>query len=329
MIKNQRLKNIGNLLLKVSISALLLFFLFRSIDFSKTFLYIRTIQCLYFGYALAIFVLLTYVGIIRWHILLKAIEHNATFGRIVVAYCGGLFFNVCLPSSIGGDVARAIDLSLDTKNTAAVFATVFLDRLLGFLALVVVATLGFLYGSLNGVTEDAKSFIFIAILGVLLCIVFLMFFSKRTFNLCNKLVPFQTIKTMLEKFHASCYVFRSEKKALFLAFVLSIVIQGAFSFVMYFIGVSLGISVHLVYYLVFIPIVSAISILPIAVGGLGTRDYAAVILFSAVGVAKDRVVAMTLLNFALLFFVGIVGGIVYGIALYRRRIQCNTQDSLA
>ncbi len=98
---------------------------------------------------------------------------------------------------------------------------------------------------------------------------------------------------------------------------------------MYFIGMSLGITVNVIYYFVFFPIVNTISVLPISIGGLGVRDNAAVFLFATIGVAADRVAAMTLLNFAFLFFVGLIGGGIYGFAFYSRRIQRDTQNALS
>mgnify|MGYP001569599304 CR=1 FL=1 len=323
------IKKYFGLILKVSISAVLLIFLFRRIDFQKSLFYIRTVNVAYFIYALTLFLIILFLGLLRWNILLKTLKHDLSFGRIFVSFCGGLFFNTFLPSSIGGDIARAVDLSLHTKDASSIMATVFLDRLFGFVGLVLVAFFGFFLSYRYGITEDTKLLLIILMMTLLLCAIFLVLFSKRAFLLFHTVIPFKFLKDFLEKFHQSCYVFRFQKKALAQTFVLSVLIQGGFSFVMYFIGMSLGISAHIVYYLVFIPIVSSISILPISIGGLGVRDNAAVVLFSRIGVAADRVVAMTLLSFAFLLFVGLIGGGIYGFALYSRRIQRDTKDALS
>jgi uncharacterized membrane protein YbhN (UPF0104 family) len=86
------------------------------------------------------------------------------------------------------------------------------------------------------------------------------------------------------------------------------------------VGKSLGIELNIIHYLILIPIISSVTVLPISIGGLGLRDNAAVVLFSALGIAKEMVVAMTLINFAFIFFIGIIGGIIYGAALYSRRL---------
>jgi len=260
------------------------------------------------------------LGVVRWSVLLKIVKRDLPFKRILISHCGGLFFNVFLPSTIGGDIARTVDLSLHTKDSSAVFATVFLDRLCGFLALVIVSLTGFAYGYFCCLTRDLRLLTFIAILAAIVALAFLVIFSKRIYSLLNKIIIFKTLRDYLAKFHDCCYSFRFQKAAMLKTILLSLCIQGFFAVVAYFIGMSLGIKLGIVYYLILIPIVNTVSFLPISLGGLGLRDNVAVVLFSAFGVASDKVAAMTLLIFAFLFSVGIMGGIVYGTSLYSRRL---------
>ncbi|MDD5618265.1 MAG: flippase-like domain-containing protein, partial [Candidatus Omnitrophica bacterium] len=143
--------------------------------------------------------------------------------------------------------------------------------------------------------------------------------NKKVFVLVNKIARFKLLKTYLEKIHNSCYSFRTKRKVMFWAILLSLVIQGGFSVVFYFTGMSLGINLNIVYYLALVAIISIVTFLPISIGGLGLRDNAAVILFSAFGVTADRIAAMTLLVFFYVFFIGAMGGIIYAFALCHRR----------
>ena len=149
---------------------------------------------------------------------------------------------------------------------------------------------------------------------------FLVIFSKRAFNLASKIIIFKSFRDYFAKFHDCCYLFRFQKAAIAKAIILSLLIQGLFSVVVYYIGMSLGIDLDFVYYFILIPIVNTISFLPISLGGLGLRDNVAVVLFSSAGVAADKVVAMTLLIFVFILLIGIAGGVVYGASLYNRRV---------
>jgi len=314
------LKKILILIIKISISLGLLIILFRRIDtdIKKTLFYIRTADPLYFLAAVLLFILVIYLGLVRWNIFLKSVKKDLAFRRIFVSFCGGLFFNVFLPSSIGGDIVRTTDLSLHTKDSSSIFATVFLDRIVGFVGLVVVAFLGFILGYFYGLRYSPQLYLFMFIFTALLIFILAVVFSKRAFNLVNKLMVFGFLRRYFTKFHECCYSFRFQKVTLIKTMLLSFLLQACFSTVYYLVGLSLGIKINIIHYLIFVPIISSVTVLPIAIGGLGLRDNTAVVLFSTLGVAADRVVAMTLINFAFLFFIGIAGGLFYAVLLNNR-----------
>jgi uncharacterized protein (TIRG00374 family) len=196
---------------------------------------------------------------------------------------------------------------------------VFLDRIVGFMGLVLVGWVGFILGYFYRLKYNAQLFLFMLIFTALLVSIFAIIFSKRIFNLVNRFMILGFLKKYFAKFHECCHSFRFQKIVLLKTILLSLVLQGCFCVVCYLIGLSLGINVGLIYYLIFVPLISVATILPISIGGLGLRDNAAVVLFSALGVAADKVVSMTLINFAFLLFIGLAGGIVYAATLGIRR----------
>jgi len=315
------LRKIIILITKVGISIGLLIILFKRIDtnLKETLFYIRTADPLYFFAAALLFIFVIYLGLARWNIFLKSVKKDLPYSRIFVSFCGGLFFNVFLPSSIGGDIVRTTDLSLHTKDSSSIFATVFLDRIVGFVGLVLVAFLGFILGYFYGLRYSPQLFLFMLIFTALLISILASVFSKKFFNLLSKLMIFGFLKRYFTKFHERCYSFRFQKVTLIKTILLSFLLQVCFSTVYFLVGLSLGIKIDIIHYLIFVPIISSVTVLPISIGGLGLRDNTAVVLFSTLGVAADKVVAMTLINFAFLFFVGIAGGLIYAIVLYGRK----------
>ncbi|MDD5356249.1 MAG: lysylphosphatidylglycerol synthase domain-containing protein, partial [Candidatus Omnitrophica bacterium] len=171
-----------------------------------------------------------------------------------------------------------------------------------------------------GLKYNPQLLLFMLFFTLLLVCIFTVLFSKKVFNLVNKFMVFSFLKNYLVKFHDCCHSFRFQKVVLVKTILISFLLQAAYSVVFCLVGLSLGIHINIIHYFTLVPIISSVTIIPIAVGGLGLRDNAAVVLFSALGVAADKVVAMTLINFAFLFFIGIAGGIVYAAALYSRRL---------
>ena len=67
--------------------------------------------------------------------------------------------------------------------------------------------------------------------------------------------------------------------------------------------------------------ITVFSTLPFTVGGLGLRDTASVVVFTRVGLAAAKAFALSLINFAFMLILGILGGFCYVFILYRRRLQ--------
>jgi len=321
------LKRIFSFLSKIFISALLLIFLFRRIDFQATLFYISHVNYYYFIIAGLIFVAIHVVAFFRWKMLLDALKKNIPPGRMGIAFLGGCFFNLFLPSSIGGDAAKVIDLSLYTKDSSPVLATTILDRLCGFTGLVIVAFFGCCYGLITGMITDLMFFIFILFLAIVIITLWGVFLSRRFFRFITKIIKIKKVKNYLISFHDVCCELRFQKNKLLKAVALSLLVQGGAGIVCYYIGLSIGIKINFIYFFVFIPIVLLISMIPISLGGLGIRDNAAVFLFSSVGVANEKIAAMTLLLFFLYVCIGLIGGSIYGFALHSRRLQHNKENA--
>ncbi|MCS7159733.1 MAG: lysylphosphatidylglycerol synthase transmembrane domain-containing protein, partial [Gemmatales bacterium] len=73
----------------------------------------------------------------RWHWLAQSLGLEVTIGRLVQLYFVGMFFNLFLPTSMGGDVVRSWLLTRLPAGTSfgQAFASVISERLNGLVAL--------------------------------------------------------------------------------------------------------------------------------------------------------------------------------------------------
>jgi uncharacterized membrane protein YbhN (UPF0104 family) len=76
-------------------------------------------------------------------------------------------------------------------------------------------------------------------------------------------------------------------------------------------AIALRINVSFLYFLVFVPVITLISMIPISLNGTGLREYAFRGLFSAIGVAPASALALGFLSSILLLLSAVPGGIVY------------------
>lgn len=263
--------------------------------------------------------------LLRWEMILKALKIHLSFKRIMASYCGGIFFNLFMPSTIGGDLMRSIDLSAHTKKPGEVVATVFLDRLSGYVGLVFLALISLCFGW--GLIQDTGILFAVVILVLILAVVLPVLFNNFIYSRINKLLTSANagkIREILRTMHQEIHYFRRHKKVIAQSTIFSLFVQAIPALSFYVVALALGIKLNLLYFFVFVPIITAITLLPVSIGGLGLRDAASVFLFAKIGVGKDFAFAMSLLNFSFMVIAGIMGGLVYVFTLrYRKESQAH------
>ena len=139
-------KNAVSFLVRVLLSGGLLWYLFSKIDLGRIWEILRGARLEYLVYAGLIFFVVNLVLLARWFIFIKALEVTFPARDVVRYYFAGLFGNLFLPSTIGGDILKIYGLCRNSTQKTRVVASVLLDRLSGFAAIVVVSVMAFILG---------------------------------------------------------------------------------------------------------------------------------------------------------------------------------------
>lgn len=83
------------------------------------------------------------ITFVRWYILVRAQRLPISLGDAMRLGLVGYFFNSILPSSVGGDLVKAVAVARTQRRRTAAIATILLDRAIGLWGLVwLVALLG-------------------------------------------------------------------------------------------------------------------------------------------------------------------------------------------
>lgn len=313
------MKKITSFYLRISITLLLLIFLFSKTDVKGLADIVRHADAGYLGSALFLFLFLNFLIVLRWQTLLRGLSIRVPLSRVFVSYLASQFFNLALPSTIGGDTWRTLDIARYTQTPSSVIlATVVLDRVAGFFGLMVVLALALFFGA--HVLNDAT--VLIAALFLLGIVFFLagIAFSGRFFDAIFKYVPFKKIKEYLYQIHEATSSFRGRPRVLGQALFLAFFVQAGLPLIYYGAACAVGVHASLMTFCVFVPIITAFSVIPVSIGGLGVRDTACVALFAKVGIAAEKAFAISLVNFIFILFLGLCGGLTYVLALSRRRV---------
>ncbi len=110
------LKKIFSILLRVGISIILLILLFRQADEKSLLEIIRNVNKPLLFLAFLVFFLTYVLGLLRWVMLLKAVNIHLPIKRVITSFSGGIFFSLFLPSTIGGDFCAALIYPCILKN---------------------------------------------------------------------------------------------------------------------------------------------------------------------------------------------------------------------
>ena len=318
------LKKILSIFLKISVSIILLIFLFKQVDKKSLVEIIKNADKGLLSLAFFIFFIIYILCLWRWKMLLKAADIQLPLKRVVISFAGGVFFNLFLPSTIGGDLVRSVDLGMYTKRLREVMATVLLDRLSGYVGLVTVALLAVLFGW--QFIQDRSVLLAVAIITAILIFILLVLFNKFIYSKINKLLESPNsgkIREAIKNLHEDIHIFKHHKKVILNNLLVSLLIQIISPITFYITALSLGINKGIIYFFVLLPIIGAISLLPISIGGLGLRDATTIFFFTRIGVSKDLAFTMSLVSFLFILIYGCFGGLIYVLTVHHRRVQCH------
>ena len=97
------------------------------------------------GWLLAVLVYLAaqIISGVRWAILARPIGFRLGWLRFQQLYFEGMFFSLCLPSAIGGDVVKALRLGSGGRGRILAACTVVADRLAGLAAVLLIGMTAF------------------------------------------------------------------------------------------------------------------------------------------------------------------------------------------
>ena len=123
------MKKILPIVLRIGISIILLLFVFRQIDTQALLRIIRNADVGFLFFAAVVYFSIYVLCLFRWEMLLKGAKIHLSLKRVIISFAGVIFFNLFLPSTIGGDLVRSIDLATHTKRPREVVATVLLDKI--------------------------------------------------------------------------------------------------------------------------------------------------------------------------------------------------------
>ena len=250
----------------------------------------------------------------RWQILLAAEGIRVSFGRLLLLYAEGMFFNLFLPTAVGGDVVRGYRIWHLTRAGEGALASILAERLSGFVAMIGIAAAATGVALATGGMRDPLIVLFVAAVAAAVAAGTIVISSPTAFRLAERAVGPWSVTGLFQAIRRFCEAtqrYRRHGRAVAAALGISLAFQMLLISLVYLVAVALHLPVGFGQFLIFIPIVNVISMLPVSVGGLGLREGSTVVLLGTVGVDAAAALTLSLLWFAVAALTSLPGGIIF------------------
>ncbi|HYL81253.1 MAG TPA: lysylphosphatidylglycerol synthase transmembrane domain-containing protein [Candidatus Acidoferrum sp.] len=306
--RKSRLPLLGKLL----VSGILLAVLFWRVDRAA---FLRSVEALplsVFIGCVGLYTLGYVISTLRWQRLLAAEGIRLPLWRLILVYFEAAFFNLFLPTLIGGDIVRGYSIYRLTRGHDASIASILVDRLSGFAAMVAIAlvALAVAYPRLQ---DPQVAGMILAVAAAFAMAMTLLLSDRLTSGATGilRLVGLGQFRARIQGLVDAVQRYRRHHQALGQALVLSGLLQALIIVTYYLIGASLNLGVPLRYFFLYVPLITVMAMLPVSVAGLGVREGGVVYFFAKVGVDPAAALGMSLVWFSLSLAVSSLGGLAF------------------
>jgi glycosyltransferase 2 family protein len=276
------------IVLKFGISIVLLYVIFRVINISTLLNILSEIKYPYLLLAIIFQFLSNLVASCRWYLIMKLLKFNEQLSFFIKSYFKGTFFNQALPSSIGGDAIRVLELGNKGYSKKEAFYGIFIDRIIGLQGLLI---LNLTANSLN--SNLLPNWLFNLI--TMICVgsilgMFLLVLLRKISQLEN--IPILSLAYHLSNRFRNVY---NNIQNISIQTSLSLLIHLLSIMSIYIISIALGMEYSLGVFMVIFPPVFLLTLIPISLAGWGVREGAMIGLFMLIGASKESVLSLSLL----------------------------------
>jgi uncharacterized protein (TIRG00374 family) len=264
-------------------------------------------------FALALYLATQIVSALRWRLLAGAVGLRGRAGSFITDYFVGMFFNLFLPTSVGGDVVRAWRLAKRSREAETpggrlnAVLSVLADRVSGLIVLIALACVATLFCPVPLPAPVIGSVLALgigAVLGLASLPVLRRVLLPRLRVALPKLDgPLEKLQRMAD----GAALTLGNPSVLLGGTLLSLVIQAANVVVVWMVGCGLGLEVPLLYYGVLVPLVTLLTMLPVSLNGVGLREAGYILFLNPLGVEAARAVTLGLLTFAVYTLASLAG----------------------
>lgn len=280
----------------------------------------------YFCLSLAVYALAQVIISVRWWLLLRAQSIHIDVLAAVRLFFLGLFYSNVMPGSVGGDLVKAWYVTKHTDKRLEGVLSVFLDRVVGLIGLVLMAVLTYLIalrgqiaalfktreGGGGWFSRHPQAILWVAMItGVLLAASLVHPAGRAALARWTAVVRLRGV-SLLRKTRDAVAAYCARPWTLLWTMVLTFIGQSIVLVTYWLLGRDLGIDAGLSYYLFAFPVMWVVGAVPISIAGLGIVEAGTVGLFCRLtGAPAEQALALVFCQRFIWILASLPGGLVH------------------
>jgi uncharacterized membrane protein YbhN (UPF0104 family) len=295
---------------RVSVSLGLIFWLFTRYDLKGILATFERLPILVWLLASLMYLVSQVLSSIRWWILSNTLAVPGRWPTYLGFYFVGMYFNLFLPTGIGGDVFKAYYVSRGEGRKLLAAYSVVGDRLFGLVAL-------FLMGAGTALLFPdilpEPFFVILSISGLAsVCALSLFPFLHRGLI---------RVWPRLSRYLSDMVKLWQSPRRILAILGLSFFLQALGMVAVALLGAGIGIQIPVAFYFATLPMVAIITMVPISFSGIGVREGAFVYFLGLKGIDPETAFSLGILFFSIQVATSLIGGLAYALGLHRRSVD--------
>ena len=252
----------------------------------------------YYFWGVILYIIGQIISAKKWMILSQRLKFNYSFQRYLNLYFLGMFYNMFLPTNIGGDVIKVAKMRDEQpENIKRGVISVLSDRITGVLVLFVFVSAGFMYYKDIQIINAIGIFIICStILGIL----------GFTCVMKNENIIPEKYKNIHNLISLIC-----EKKCVMKIIILSLIFHILLIIIHAFIAKMYNLNIPIMYYLLLYPITAIVASLPVSINGIGLKELVYVYMLKSFNIDNSTAILFAMTLNMIILFASLFGFIPY------------------
>jgi glycosyltransferase 2 family protein len=246
---------------------------------------------------------------IMLRIILKPHDIHTKARRIFRLMIVSNFFGIFLPGGIGPDMVLCYNMARSSEKKEHVLSAVIFMRIAVLFIMSCTALAFSFHPAADAGTKLATALIVCAFIAY-----YVVMANQHTLAMARYLLQWLNRYAVTRLLYKTYFALSDHGKDLRrLGKILPFLVASAIIKIItdYYVALALGIDIPLLYFFIFIPVITLIAAIPLTFAGLGVREGSFMGFFALAGVPADEALAISLLSFTLVILTAAIGGVLY------------------